>query len=163
MNIFYIDTCPVKAAQMQCDKHVVKMVLESAQMLCAAHHVLEGGAPVPYKLAHKNHPSTVWVRSNSKHYDWLYRHFMALSDEYTERYGRVHLAWEKCHTVLMFPPMSIPDIEWTDPPQCMPDECKRETSLAGYTEYYFNYKPLVIDMRWPSHRQPTMERNYATA
>ena len=130
MNIFYIDTCPVKAAQMQCDKHVVKMVLESAQMLCAAHHVLEGGAPVPYKLAHKNHPSTVWVRSNSKHYDWLYRHFKALSDEYTE---------------------------------CMPDECKRETSLAGYTEYYFNYKPLVIDMRWPSHRQPTMERNYATA
>ena len=64
--------------------------------------------------------------------------------------------------VLMFAPMGIPDIEWTDPPQCMPDECKRETSLAGYTEYYFNYKPLVISMRWPSHRQPTMERNYAT-
>ena len=148
MNIFYIDPCPLKAASMQCDKHVVKMVLESAQMLCAAHHVLEGGAPVPYRLAHKNHPSTVWVRSNSKHYYWLYRHFHALSEEYTKRYGKVHMSWEKCHMLLLFAPSSIPDIEWCDPPQCMPDECKRETSLAGYTEYYFNYKPKVIDMRF---------------
>ena len=148
MNIFYIDPCPLKAASMQCDKHVVKMVLESAQMLCAAHHVLEGGAPVPYRLAHKNHPSTVWVRSNRKHYDWLYKHFQGLSEEYTERYGKVHMSWEKCHMLLLFAPSSIPDIEWCDPPQCMPDECKRETSLAGYTEYYFNYKPKVIDMRF---------------
>lgn len=148
MNIFYIDPCPVKAAQMQCDKHVVKMVLESSQMLCAAHHVVEGGAPVPYRLAHKNHPSTVWVRSNRKHYDWLYRHFQGLSEEYTERYGKVHLSWEKCHMLLLCPPSGIPDTDWSDPPQCMPDECKRETSLEGYTEYYFNYKPKVIDMRF---------------
>ena len=147
MNIFYIDTCPVKAAQMQCDKHVVKMILESAQMLCAAHHI-EGDGNVPYKLAHKNHPSTVWVRSNRKHYDWLYRHFKGLSEEYTDRYGKVHLSWEKCHTPLLFAPSSILDTEWVDPPQCMPDECKRETSLEGYTEYYFNYKPQVIDMRF---------------
>jgi len=148
MNIFYIDPCPVKAAQMQCDKHVVKMVLESSQMLCAAHHVVEGGAPVPYRLAHKNHPSTVWVRSNRKHYDWLYRHFQGLSEEYTERYGKVHLSWEKCHMLLLCAPSGIPDTDWSDPPQCMPDECKRDTSLEGYTEYYFNYKPKVIDMRF---------------
>ena len=148
MNIFYIDPCPVKAAQMQCDKHVVKMVLESAQMLSAAHHVVEGGAPVPYRLAHKNHPSTVWVRSNRGHYDWLYRHFKGLSEEYTERYGKVHLSWEKCHRLLLCAPSGIPNTDWSDPPQCMPDECKRETSLAGYTEYYFNYKPKVIDMRF---------------
>ena len=152
MNIFYIDPCPVKAAQMQCDKHVVKMVLESAQMLCAAHHV-EGDGNVPYKLAHKNHPSTVWVRSNRKHYDWLYRHFKGLSEEYTDRYGKVHLTWEKCREPLRHPPtaLSSPELGWKDhtpPPQCMPDECKRETSLAGYTEYYFNYKPKVIDMRF---------------
>lgn len=148
MNIFYIDPCPVKAAQMQCDKHVVKMVLESSQMLCAAHHVVEGGAPVPYRLAHKNHPSTVWVRSNRKHYDWLYRHFQGLSEEYTERYGKVHLSWEKCHMLLLCAPSGIPDTDWSDPPQCMPDECKRDTALEGYTEYYFNYKPKVIDMRF---------------
>jgi len=73
---------------------------------------------------------------------------MALSDEYTERYGRVHLAWKKCGFLLLFPPTSIPDTEWEDPPQCMPDECKRDTALEGYTEYYFNYKPKVIDMRF---------------
>ena len=71
MNIFYIDTCPVKAAQMQCDKHVVKMVLESAQMLCTAHHSF-WQHDVPYKPTHRNHPSAVWARSNSKHYDWLF-------------------------------------------------------------------------------------------
>lgn len=147
MNIFYIDTCPVKAAQMQCDKHVVKMILESAQMLCAAHHV-EGDGNVPYKLAHKNHPGTVWTRTNKKHYQWLWDHMMALGKEYTERYGKVHMTITKCAEALKNPPEAVPDIKWTDPPQCMPDECKRETSLAGYTEYYFNYKPKAIDMRW---------------
>ena len=42
MNIFYVDRDPVKAAQMMCDKHIVKMILESAQMLCTAKRVLDG-------------------------------------------------------------------------------------------------------------------------
>ncbi len=156
MNIFYISTNPVRAAQMQCDKHVVKMILESAQMLCTAHHEF-GNHDVPYKVAHRNHPSTIWARSGLKQYNWLYRHFAALSDEYTERYGKVHLTRQKCADALIEPPMGIPDIEWTDPPQCMPDECKRASSLEAYRVYYFQYKPQVIDMRWPENRQPPME------
>ena len=156
MNIFYIDQCPVRAAQMQCNKHVVKMILESAQMLCTAHHEL-GNHDVPYKVAHRNHPSTIWARSGAKQYRWLYRHFEALSDEYTLRYGKVHLTWQKCAQALSEPPMGIDNIEWTDPPQCMPDECKRASSLDGYRVYYFQYKPQVIEMVWPEHRQPTME------
>ena len=70
MNIFYLDKCPEKAAKLQYNKHVVKMILESAQMLCAAHHVLGDPNEVPYKLAHKNPPSTIWVRENSLHYEW---------------------------------------------------------------------------------------------
>ena len=55
MNIFYLDKCPVKAAKYQYNKHVVKMILESAQMLCTAHHCVMGeDANVPYKVAHKN-------------------------------------------------------------------------------------------------------------
>jgi len=154
MNIFYISTNPVRAAQMQCDKHVVKMILESAQMLCTAHHEF-GNHDVPYKVAHRNHPSTIWARSGLKQYIWLYRHFKALSDEYTERYGKVHLSWQKCAHALFEPPMGIPDIDWTNPPQCMPDECKRASSLEAYRVYYFQYKPQVIDMRWPEHRQPS--------
>ena len=91
MNIFYLDECPVKAAQVQYNKHVVKMILESAQMLCAAHHVYgstEQKENVPYKLAHKNHPSTIWARENALHYNWLYNHMKALGNEYTKRYGK---------------------------------------------------------------------------
>ena len=62
MNIFYLHRCPVKAANIQYNKHVVKMILESAQMLCAAHHVIGNPDDSPYRLAHKNHPSTIWVR-----------------------------------------------------------------------------------------------------
>jgi len=65
MNIFYLDPDPVKAAQVQYNKHVVKMILESAQMLCTAHRYY-GNEDVPYKIAHLNHPSTIWCRQNSK-------------------------------------------------------------------------------------------------
>ena len=65
MNIFYLHKDPVKAAQYQYNKHVVKMILESAQMLCTSHHYYGNGDNVPYKKAHYNHPSTIWVRENS--------------------------------------------------------------------------------------------------
>ena len=94
MNIFYLDKNPKIAAQMQCDKHVVKMILESAQMLCTAHRVLDGDDYANkmglYKLAHKNHPSTIWVRSSYKIIEWLYDHMIALMNEYTYRYGKKH-------------------------------------------------------------------------
>ena len=91
MNLFYLHPDPTVAAQMQCDKHVVKMLLETAQMLCTAHHEVDGSrAPKRlYKSAYKNHPSTRWVRADAYHYEWAYKHFAALCDEYTYRYGKV--------------------------------------------------------------------------
>ena len=89
MNIFYLDKDPVVAAQMMCDKHVVKMILESAQMLSTAHRVLDGDTYANkvglYKMAHKNHPSTIWARSSIENYDWLSGHMQALMKEYTYR------------------------------------------------------------------------------
>ena len=93
MNIFYLSECPVEAAQYQCDKHVVKMILESAQMLCTAHHACPTAAPRPekfYKQAHLNHPSTIWVRTATANYDWMIVHALALCEEYTHRYGKIH-------------------------------------------------------------------------
>ena len=94
MNIFYLDRDPVIAAQMMCDKHVVKMILESAQMLSTAHRVLDGDEYANkmglYKMAHKNHPSTIWVRSSERIIEWLWEHYVALMDEYTYRYGKTH-------------------------------------------------------------------------
>ena len=88
MNIFYLSECPVESAQAQCDKHVVKMILESAQMLCTAHHACPSDAERPekfYKQAHLNHPSTIWTRGNRSQYLWLYNHMLALGEEYTKR------------------------------------------------------------------------------
>ena len=98
MNIFYLHQNPEQAARYQYNKHVVKMLLESAQMLCTAHHVY--GSPeqkenVPYKQAHLNHPSTIWVRTNNRNYMWLYWHMIALGEEYTKRYNKKHLTITK--------------------------------------------------------------------
>ena len=91
MNIFYLHKDPEKAARYQYNKHVVKMILESAQMLCTAHHCIMGDdADVPYKPAHRNHPSTKWVAENLYNTAWLIQHGCALSSEYHHRYGKIH-------------------------------------------------------------------------
>ena len=60
MNIFFLDKCPKKSAEMQCNKHIVKMPLESTQMLCSVWYKYNYGGRVPYKQTHKNHPCTLW-------------------------------------------------------------------------------------------------------
>ena len=148
MNIFYLDRDPVKAAQIQYNKHVVKMVLESAQMLCTAHHhYAELNYPmveVPYKKAHYNHPSTIWCRQSAKQYMWLYNHMIALGEEYTKRYNKTHLTITKCKKPLKQLPLGIPDSTFTEPPQCMPDEYKVEgDSISAYWNYYEQEKQLI--------------------
>jgi len=134
MNIFYLSHDPKHCAELQCDKHVVKMILETAQLLSTAHWELGGEGP--YKVTHKNHPSAVWARSGRKQYEWLYAHFKALSDEYTLRYGKVHKTWERCSEALSEPPKGIPDTDWSSPPQCMPDSCKHSAVVVAYRTYY---------------------------
>ena len=118
MNIFYLDKCPDKAAKLQYNKHVVKMILESAQMLCTAHHHYAeklgyDNSYIPYKKAHYNHPSTIWCRQNSRQYYWLFHHMIALGNE------------------------------WSQPPQAMPDEYKHEDSIIAYWQYYINDKSHI--------------------
>ena len=144
MNIFYLDKDPEIAATMMCDKHVVKMILESAQMLSTAHRVCGGGGRAwiekvgLYKMAHRNHPSTMWVRYSFDHYMWLYEHMVALMKEYTYRYGKHH-ATER----LLEPLSNVPAIYrtgFTDPPQCMPDYCKNDNVVSAYQKYYISEK-----------------------
>tara|TARA_R110000850_G_scaffold244943_1_gene369793 strand:+ start:194 stop:667 length:474 start_codon:yes stop_codon:yes gene_type:complete len=146
MNIFYLDKDPVKAAKLQYNKHVVKMILESAQMLCTAHHCIMGDdADVPYKIAHKNHPSTIWVRQSGENYSWLYYHMMALGEEYTKRYGKKHLSITKCEDKLARLPGGILETGLTEMPQCMPDEYKDECSIQAYWNYYIGEKHSVAN------------------
>jgi hypothetical protein len=121
------------------------MILETAQLLSTAHNELDGGQ-IAYKSTHKNHPSAVWARANRENYTWLQRHLMALGDEYTRRYGRVHKTIQTHSQSLLEPPRGISDGDFTDPPQCMPDECKRPDAVQGYQVYY-NYKADDWDAR----------------
>jgi|EP01047_Picozoa_sp_COSAG01_P022799 hypothetical protein len=144
MNIFYLDSDPVKAAQIQYNKHVVKMILESAQMLCTAHHHYDNGHNVPYKKAHYNHPSTIWCRQNVKQYKWLYDHMIALGNEYTKRYNKKHLTITKCADILKTIPPGIPNSTFEEPPQCMPEQYKVVgCSITAYWNYYEQEKYTV--------------------
>ena len=148
MNLFYLDICPDKAARLQYNKHVVKMILESAQMLCTAHHCYgdkDQVENVPYKQAHLNHPSTIWTRRSKSTYMWLYNHMIALGDEYKKRYGKTHLSITKCKDFLAIPPRHIQGDDWCQPPQAMPDEYKTECSIQAYWNYYIGEKHVVVN------------------
>ena len=142
MNIFYLDEDPEVAAIVQYNKHVVKMILESAQMLCTAHRYY-GNEDVPYKTAHLNHPSSIWVRQNTKHYFWLYEHMLALGEEYTHRYGKIHMSITKCKEPLRLAPINMPTYKFEQPPQCMPDEFKSDCAIHAYWAYYIGEKHVV--------------------
>ena len=156
MNIFYLDKNPDKAAQYQYNMHVVKMILESAQMLCTAHHCYgdaEQKANVPYKQAHLNHPSTVWARQSRETYTWLYYHMIGLGNEYEKRYNKQHLTITKCGEFLATPPKHIQGNEWVQPPQAMPDEYKHKDSIIAYWRYYINDKSHIAGKTENKYRE----------
>jgi len=135
MNIFVLDKNPHVAAMYACDKHVVKMILESAQMLCSVQP--EGTAP--YKRSFYNHPCTKWVRASVANYDWLIEHARALCTEYTRRYGKVHKS-EKVIDWCDANRPELPDVGLTPFAQAMPEDYKNEDAVEAYRTYYRNDK-----------------------
>ena len=176
MNIFYLHKDPVIAAEMSCDKHVVKMILESAQLLSTCHRVLDGTEyydktangrkikrwkhpnsnmeSVLYKAGWIKHPSTLWLFESAYNYLWLYRHMMALNEEYKKRYNHTkdHLAIQKLGDLLKHPPKNakINKIA-TDPTPAMPDECKIPGDVVGsYRNYYIMKKQRFATWKAPA-------------
>ena len=177
MNIFYLHRDPVIAAQMHCDQHVVKMLLETAQMLSTAHRMLDGEKtkrpsvsgkrmvdyyvhPDPilehtlYKAVHFKHPSNVWIRESVEHYGWAKDLMNALADEFEYRYDKQHGTALTVLPYLQLPPKSMKmNGGWTAPPQCMPDEIKRpitQTMLA-YRDFYITEKSKFA--KWNKNRK----------
>lgn len=137
MNIFHVHQDPTIAAQMLCDKHVVKMLLESAQILATVNH--KHGKPATYKPTHANHPSTLWAGRSKQNYEWLKAHGLALCDEYTYRYNREHKSDQYFLTEFDCPD-TIPDIGLTEFAQAMPDEYKDSDPVVAYRKYYIGAK-----------------------
>jgi len=86
MNIFILDTDIETCAQYHCDQHVVKMILESVQMLCTA--LNKKGFTTPYKSTHIKHPCVLWVEESFGNFLWLKNLALALNTEYRFRYER---------------------------------------------------------------------------
>jgi hypothetical protein len=140
MNIFATYPCPIRSAEVLDDKRVIKMTLESTQLLCNA--LVKYGYESPYKPTHMNHPCSVWTAESRHNAAWLFEHAIALSNEYTRRYGKVH----KCHAVLSEIKDRIndlPDVEFTDPPNC----ARRSDIGVDYThidDVYKAYRNYVL-------------------
>lgn len=178
MNIFYLDEDPQTAATYHCDKHVVKMILESAQMLSTAHRMLDG---IPtkvvvskngkvcvqekllmergdqerllYKPTHAKHPSTVWTMDSSENYRWHYALFVALCEEYTYRYGKIHASETKLRSLLKDPPRNIPQGPLSPIRQAMPENLKLHHS-NGVQAYRNYYKTKTFSMVWKNRETP---------
>ena len=176
MNIFILDNDPVIAAQMQCDKHVVRMIVESAQMLSTVHRMLDGvmerrpsksGSMLQYfklederedllyKACHFNHPSTVWTRESMHNYRWHYIHFTALCDEYTYRYGKTHSTDTKLREALAKLPDNIPVKKMTPFKLAMSSfpECISECPVESYRKFY-ETKQHRFKMDWTKRQVP---------
>jgi hypothetical protein len=144
MNIFILDYDVKKCAQYHVDKHVVKMILETAQLLCGVHHMTPQVAPqvapqVPYKLSHKNHPCAIWARESLTNYLYLCELGLELCYEYTYRYGKTHKSQDVIEWCIVNKP-GIADIGFTEPAKAMPDEYKVESVVQSYRNYYMGAK-----------------------
>jgi hypothetical protein len=144
MNIFYLDYDPKLAALFALDKHCIKMILESVQLLYTCYHLtdpekLEECPYIPYKITHKNHPCSVWLRKSLYHYFWLMELGWWYCKEYTFRYNKVH-ACEKHLVWLITNPPNLPIFPFEQPPQAMPDKYKCEDSVEAYRKYYIGEK-----------------------
>ena len=174
LNIFYLDKNPIKCARVHCDKHVVKMIIEYAQIMSTAHRVLDGqkytdktknGRNITrwrhpnkdydeflYKATHVNHPSTVWASQSKANYIWLYSMWRELCREYSYRYGKRHLTDQKLRSVLFKPPQNIPVTDFTDPPQAMPIDVHCQDTITAYRNYYRTYKNTIA--KWTRRQAP---------
>lgn len=159
MNIFFLDENPKLSAQYHVDKHVVKMILETAQLLCGVHHMSDhvmtkyptSTLQVPYKLSHKNHPCAIWARESLSNYLYLCELGLELGKEYTYRYGKRHKSIDVIEWCIVNKP-NIPDIGFTKPATAMPDEYKVDSVVESYRNYYMGAKSELA--QWKKREKP---------
>jgi len=146
MNIFVLHSDPNICAKYHCDKHVVKMILESAQMICTTHHLHPNtlfSYTIPYRPTHINHPCNRWLRDSLANYNWLFRLTNSLNLEYKHRYGKSdHKSWLAIRDL---PVPDLPNIPMTRWARAMPIECKiGQDVIKSYRNYYQTNKQHIL-------------------
>ena len=150
MNIFVVDKDPKIAAKSLCDKHVIKMILESAQLL-STHDRLNGLAGERYKITHINHPCRVSL-NNESNYIWLCKHLNYLLEEYTRRFNKIHkttnifLKYWKQFVILNNNKCQFV--------QCMPDEFKNDDVVFAYRSYYKYKSKIMKSFKYTNSNKP---------
>jgi len=162
MNVFVLAKKQTEIAEMQCDKHAVKMPVESGQMLSTAHRILDGEEEMRpsrsgkrmvkyfklsdrqkertlYKVAHPKHPSTLWTMETVENYMWHFNLWHEMLLEYLYRYNKMHKGWE-LFDILESPPDNIPDGPLTPLPQCMPEQYQGDNVVEAYRKFYLGEK-----------------------
>ena len=185
MNIFVTDRCPIQSARNLPDKHIVKMPLETCQMLAIIYSDWYYGVGklykqdgTPYRTSHgafRNHPCTQWAAANQYNLAWLIAHGYALCHEYQARYNKVHTCFDVISQAEMIYHTSFPDEflslaskKVTEFTRAMPESIKFDTTIDTITAYkqYLNTKPwlasnyLRIPSRKPSFIITTMKPVY---
>lgn len=164
MNIFILHKSPIIAAKMMCDKHVVKMPLETAQLLSNVFSValkiknpfvsiINQSILAPYKITHVNHPCSIWARYSKANFDWLVTHGKELCKEYTFRYHKKHKSEEVidwCNSNKDFLVFSLTDMQ--DFIQALPDQYKCSDAVKAYRKYYLKEKMRFA--KWKKGRCP---------
>jgi len=161
VNIFVLDYEPELAAMWLCDKHVVKMPVESAQMMASAlrrHGATDDDMPLtksgtPYRGGYKHHPCTVWAGECQANFWWLFRHAREICRQYSLRYNKVHaceyaiLSMGDRLCTLPGRTKNLSLLSRTDFVQAMPDELKRDCPVEAYRNYYRIAKRSIAKYR----------------
>lgn len=151
MNIFVLSDDPVLAASMMCDKHVVKMIVESSQILSTS--LSASNCKPLLKPTHHHHPCVVWACATKSNFSWLLEHFKALQNEYTKRYGKFHKYSRENHYEYYAEQLkSLPDGSLHPFVQCMPEEYRGLDAVEAYRRYYMGDKAYFA--KWRYSEQP---------
>ena len=158
MNIFFLDETPKFSAQYLCDKHIPKMLLESAQMLSTAVRKYEEDTETTplaepiYKSAYPNHPMTIWVSETLGNFTWALDNAIWINNEYKLRFNKIHKSYKVLKNIIDFELNAhIPEGDFTEPPQCMPDEYRDTDYVTAYRRYYNTDKKYFA--KWEKGRQ----------
>ena len=149
MNIFILDKTPELCAQNHCDKHVSKMILESAQMLCTVLWI--SGREAPYKPVHAKHPCTLWAGASLENWLWLKNLSVSLNEEFCWRYDRT-TPHKSAQVIQSLSPPPIESKGLQQHPQCMPDQYKvSDDPITAYRNYYIGEKHFA---KWTKREAP---------
>lgn len=163
MNIFVLDENPSVAACYHNDKHVVKMILESAQLLCSALHICGSKYQIPsniYKLTHKNHPCSLWTRESIQNWEWLKQLAFELNNQWRYRFNhQLNKEHKSFQIIKTLPDPILPDIGLTKFKQCMPKEFIGINPVVSYRLYYISNKKHIA--KWTKVGKPEWWIDYA--